>query len=71
LTYGDLAVSFDISRNDTLLREATASDRAVEDLRKRSGLGYGEPVHLSQVSSILDLAGTGVTLSITSAQLAT
>jgi isoleucyl-tRNA synthetase len=53
-----LSVVLDLSVDAALLREATARElaRAVQDLRKRARLRYGEPVRLSMVGGSPDLA---------------
>ena len=47
-----MAVALDLTVDDALQREATVRElaRCVQDLRKRSRLRYGEPVHLAVVA---------------------
>ncbi|HEY5927786.1 MAG TPA: class I tRNA ligase family protein, partial [Kofleriaceae bacterium] len=54
-----LAVALDLSVDEALLREATARElaRAVQDLRKRARLRYGEHVRLSVVGDSRELDG--------------
>jgi len=53
-----LGVALDLAVDEALLREATARElaRAVQDLRKRSRLRYGEPVQLAVVGDSPELA---------------
>jgi uncharacterized protein DUF5915 len=54
-----LVVALDLAVDDVLSREATARElaRAVQDLRKRAGLRYGEPVRLAVVGDSAELDG--------------
>ncbi len=53
-----LVVELDLALDEPLIRESTARElaRAVQDLRKRSRLRYGEPVRLSVVGDSPELA---------------
>jgi isoleucyl-tRNA synthetase len=53
-----LAVALDLAPDEALHREASARElaRAVQELRKQSRLGYGDPVHLAVLGESRELA---------------